>query len=622
MSDRFQAARGPHSGRPLERRVRGPATLLVGSALAGVFLTAASGAALLSGMRPPLEEELAKRSVAACRAAASELQVDANVSDGPEVRRHLAGLEREPSARLDGALVEMGGEKLAEWRRDPATAFPPEVGAPQPSGAITRAFVELAGRREALVSCPVEAIRPGGPDPAADGRLWMLVDTAEISGTVRRGSLGALGLVCVAIFFAVGLQLAIALRVVRRLDDNVRQLRDTQGRLIQSDKLAAVGTLSAGVAHEINNPLAYVIANMDHVHRELAGPELPSDPEDLADLRAALAEARQGAERVRVIVRDLKAMARGDEETVAPLDVAVVAESSLNIAMNEIKHRARLVRELSEVARVDANEVRLGQVILNLLVNAAHAIPEGARDRNEIRLVTRMWPDGRVAVEVRDTGSGIPKENMDKLFDPFFTTKAVGVGTGLGLWICHNIVGSMGGEIAIESEVGRGTVVRVLLPPSQQADEDFEAPEEPGAEPGGSILVVDDEVMVGRSIERLLGTSHQVVSTTRAAEALRWLSQGKRFDVILCDVMMPEMTGIEFYNELGRSHREMRDRVVFITGGAFTPGAAEFIRLSRNVRVDKPFDEGKLRAAISDILRRDGDRVARDAPESKLVAGS
>jgi CheY-like chemotaxis protein/two-component sensor histidine kinase len=400
----------------------------------------------------------------------------------------------------------------------------------------------------------------------------------------------------------------------------MRQLRETRGRLVKADKLAALGTLSAGVAHEINNPLSYVVANLEYLARGLGGPK-PPGPDEVVDFREALAEARQGAERVRVIVRDLKALARGDEDKVAPLDVRRVAESSINIAMNEIKHRARLVRDFDEVAPVDANDVRLGQVFLNLLLNAVHAIPEGRIDANQIRVATRPWPDGRVAVEVRDTGAGIAAENLPRLFDPFFTTKPVGQGTGLGLWVCHGIVTSLGGEIFVESEVGKGTAVRVLLPPSKGASATDASPS-PAEESRGRILVVDDEILVGRSIERLLGLQHDVVAVARASEALRRIDEGERFDAILCDVMIPEMTGIELLEELRRRHPELAERVVFITGSAFTPGTAERLQRIPNVRLDKPFDRARLQAALGAILRRRVEPPPLDQPADRprLVA--
>jgi signal transduction histidine kinase len=183
-----------------------------------------------------------------------------------------------------------------------------------------------------------------------------------------------------------------------------------------------------------------------------------------------LREAREGAERVRHIVRDLKVFSRGDTEERTAVDPRRVMDSCANMARGEIRHRARLVKRYAETPRVSANEARLGQVLLNLLVNATHAIPEGAPDENEIRVATGVDAEGRVMMEVEDTGSGIPDDVKAHIFEPFFTTKTGGAGTGLGLSICQSIVTALGGEITVESEVGRGTTFRVFLPPASMSD--------------------------------------------------------------------------------------------------------------------------------------------------------
>ncbi|NPC86787.1 PAS domain S-box protein, partial [Pyxidicoccus fallax] len=242
-----------------------------------------------------------------------------------------------------------------------------------------------------------------------------------------------------------------------------------QARLMLAQRMASVGTLAAGVAHEINNPLAYLTANLAFAREALdtlraQGTLGPRQAGALADAQSALAEAQQGADRVRTIVRDLKTFSRVDLADNTDVDVRQVLESTLNLATTEIRHRARLVKQFADVPRVRANESRLGQVFLNLLVNAAQAIPAGTPERHEIHVATRVGTGGRVVVEVADTGSGIAAENLPHLFDPFFTTKEPGEGTGLGLSICHSLVAALGGEIHVESEPGKGSTFRVLLP--------------------------------------------------------------------------------------------------------------------------------------------------------------
>jgi len=263
-------------------------------------------------------------------------------------------------------------------------------------------------------------------------------------------------------------------RVVTFLDIAERKraeeaLRKSQAQLRMADRLATVGTLSAGVAHEINNPLAYTLANLSYLRDALARlPEsLPGI--DVQELRSSVAEACEGAERVRRIVKDMKTLSRVDDDRVGPVDVEAALDASANMAVHEIRHRAQLVKDYGGVPLVRGNEGRLVQVFLNLLVNAAQSIAGNAPERNEVRVATCVDPQGRVAVEISDTGVGIPEEILPRIFDPFFTTKPVGVGTGLGLSICHSLIATMGGEIEVASKVGVGTRFLVLLPPAGSA---------------------------------------------------------------------------------------------------------------------------------------------------------
>jgi two-component system, NtrC family, sensor kinase len=235
-------------------------------------------------------------------------------------------------------------------------------------------------------------------------------------------------------------------------------------QLLISDRMASVGTLAAGVAHEINNPLAVVLTSLDFVARQL--PELQRRTPCPSNFVEAISDARECAIRAGRIVQDLKVFSRSpDEEPRHAVDLRQVLESSARMARTVMRRRARLVIEHRAVPPVWACEARLGQVFLNLLVNAAQAIPEGHADRHEVRLVTNVSSDeAMVAAEVRDTGSGMEPAVVRKLFTPFFTTKPVGEGTGLGLSICHRIVTGFGGTIEVESKVGEGSIFRVLLP--------------------------------------------------------------------------------------------------------------------------------------------------------------
>ncbi len=291
-------------------------------------------------------------------------------------------------------------------------------------------------------------------------RRGEIVEQVETVGVRKDGRALNLALVASPIRDAAGGVSGIAL-----VGRDVTERKQLEARLLVSERMASVGTLAAGVAHEINNPLAYVSANLDFVIGELREMGTSVRRKRIEELIEALTEARQGADRVRNVIGDLKTFSRPEEDASTPSDVRHVVESTVNLAWNEIHDRARLVKDFGEVPPVQASESRLGQVLLNLIVNAAQSIPEGQAERNLIRIVTRMGAGGRVAIEVRDTGCGIPNEIRGRIFDPFFTTKPIGIGTGLGLSVCHSIVTLLGGEIEFESEPGHGSVFRVLLPP-------------------------------------------------------------------------------------------------------------------------------------------------------------
>ncbi|MEO7331544.1 MAG: ATP-binding protein [Minicystis sp.] len=394
---------------------------------------------------------------------------------------------------------------------------------------------------------------------------------------------------------------------------DLTERKHIQAKILQTDRLVALGTLAAGVAHEINNPLTYVLANLELVSGALRSRadeyrELRSVPgEDVAttldNLVTALRVAHDGADRVRKIVRDLTTFARAGEDRRVPLDLRSVLEPMINLTWNEIRHRARLVRDFRQVPLIDAPEARIGQVFLNLLLNAAQAIPDGDAESHEIGITTYTDAAGRAVVEVRDTGAGIPPELMGRIFEPFFTTKPPGMGTGLGLSICHGAVTALGGEIAVESELGRGSMFRVAIPPA-----DLEGRRSPSVHQPPLIevadvrvLVVDDEPLVGETLRRML-RGNEVEVVTRGREALALVLDGRRFDVILCDLMMPVMTGMDLHAELSIMAPEQAARMIFMTGAAFTSRSQAFLDDIKNPRLDKPINAKVLRAAVHEMV--------------------
>jgi signal transduction histidine kinase len=403
-----------------------------------------------------------------------------------------------------------------------------------------------------------------------------------------------------------------------RTNEALSQLEATQEQLVMADRRISIGRLAAGVAHEINNPLTFLSGNLEFISTEI--PELqrqldagaPADREALArrmaELAGAVADSQQGAQRVLHIVRGLKTFSRDDEDQRRRLELQEPVQAAIEMANHELRHRARLVCRLGAAPPVFANEVRLSQVALNLLINAAQAIPEGCGDQHEVTVTIGTAPDGGALLEVKDTGEGMTPEVLGRIFDPFFTTKPVGVGSGLGLPISRNIVARFGGQITVESAPGRGSTFRVWLPaapaltPPPASLPAAPRPGETAAAAGPAaalrVLVVDDEPLVGRLVARALQRDAQVVTTTSAQQALELILRGEPFDRIVCDLMMPGMSGPELHAELARRAPQLVSRLIFMTGGAFTEGARAFAETWRGPILDKPLDHQALRSLI------------------------
>jgi PAS domain S-box-containing protein len=404
---------------------------------------------------------------------------------------------------------------------------------------------------------------------------------------------------------------------IRRVQSGVAQLIDFEGkpsRLVVlrdvteqhrmreqaaiSDRLASIGALAAGVAHEINNPLAYVRLSAELAAREISA--LASDASTTV-LRDAMDRILEGTDRVLAITRDLRMFARSHDDGLEDVDVPALLDATIAIAERTISAKARVVRAYRPTPHAKGSRGRLGQVFLNLLINAADAIPEGAPADHTIRVETSTDATGRAVVEVTDDGCGIPAESAPRIFDPFFTTKPVGVGTGLGLSICHHVVTSIGGEIGFLSSPGR-TTFRVALPSSVAAENN--APAAPRQSPSlvrrmrARVLVVDDEPALLATITRLLSEHHDVVTALAASEALAILRDDRRFDVVITDVLMPNVSGIDFYEAVRAAYPGFEGRLVFITACASDPRTQQFLADVPNRSIEKPFRLSDLLAAI------------------------
>ncbi len=401
-------------------------------------------------------------------------------------------------------------------------------------------------------------------------------------------------------------------------------------RLEEAEHLASLGRVAAAVGHEINNPLAFVVLNLDQSLAQLralgeltaeigataaaaaaavntgrgdviAGADAVSGR--LAGVVSMLETSQGGLERIRRTVGNLQRLSRPDDEERGPVDIAKVLDQSIAMAWNQIRHRARFVTNLDPIPMIKGNAGALEQVFLNLLVNAVQAIPEGNAEGNEIRVTTQSSAN-EIMVEIRDSGTGIAPDLQERIFEPFFTTKPAGVGTGLGLFISRQTVTDHGGRVEIESQVDKGTALRVFLPWSD-VDAASRAPSQSltgarATEPArrGRVLVIDDEPAIGAAIRAALREEHEVVVAHRAADALARLVDGESFDLLLCDLVMPDVGGPEVYATVAEKWPHLTERLVFMTGGAFTAATGDFVDRVRPFVFPKPFRLDELRHLV------------------------
>ncbi len=485
----------------------------------------------------------------------------------------------------------------------------------------TGTIIECNAGAAKLLQVPVEELSETAPSwlqvtPEGGARLgWgALLDELSEGRTVRGKAI-----------LREGQEVSIELRATTRnlngtlcafvLCHDIGADLEAQRARATQERLATVGSLAAGVAHEINNPLAYVIANVQYAldnitqwqHREQ---DLTPDPDRerrRAQLKEALYEANEGARRVQRIVADLKTLARQGEDRVEPIDVENTLHWAIGVTMAEIRHRARLVKNFDTIAQVKGDEARLGQVFVNILLNAAQAIEPGHAHENEI-IINTYLRDGRVLIEVLDTGNGIPEENLTRIFDPFFTTKPRGVGTGLGLSICHEIIASMRGRLTAATRSPRGAKFMVDLPAMPIVDgEVARVPRQKSNPPpaqSARILIIDDEPLAAKALGRIL-REHRVELADHAPTGLK-LALEKRFDVIFCDLMMPDLTGMAVHDAVVETQPDTAERMVFVTGGTFTEEARSFAARHAGRCLFKPFDTTLVKGAVERIMADKG----------------
>jgi signal transduction histidine kinase/CheY-like chemotaxis protein len=385
------------------------------------------------------------------------------------------------------------------------------------------------------------------------------------------------------------------------------ELKQTQSRLIHAGKLAAVGQLASGVAHEINNPamslevaVAILKRACDDVHvRSRDDPRLGLAAllGQIDMLRSALDDAREAVQRIRSLTGDLRTFARADHERKELVALDEVARVCCRLAAPMVRPRAELLLNLAPVPLVLGNRGRLGQVVTNLLLNAAQALPDTPDPRQVVAVSTRtVGKDVLLAVE--DSGPGVPADLRDRIFEPFFTTKPEGVGTGLGLALVAEIVAAHDGRIEVTSSNHGGAGFLVSFPSARGELAPPSGPHETPSSARARILLIDDEPSIVRLLMVLLAGSCTVVSATSGAEAIALLERDRAFDVVLCDLHMPGVDGIAVYEAVERMEPSLLVRFVFTTGGAVTARSRAFLDRVRPRVLAKPFPVEELFALL------------------------
>ncbi|MCK5798735.1 MAG: response regulator [Deltaproteobacteria bacterium] len=528
-----------------------------------------------------------------------------------------------------------------------------------------------------LAAVPIVALALLGPRVGAYwlviiwldlGALALAQETLSVIAAPMNGSQIAAGFFG-HLFFVGVIYLLMAIYVIQReqaaeerrlseaalhASEMARKESEIEAQLMRSHRMAELGTLAAGVAHEINNPLSYIQGNISYLQQ--VGLSMPE-----AELEILLDDVQHGAERIARIVQDIGTFSRVEPEAgEVSADVIEALEASVRLVENRLSHSAEVARDFDpDLPQVRADASRLQQVFVNVLTNAIQAL-EGAQGegthvgvegdasvsrRGMIELRAQRVGADRVRVTIRDDGPGIPKAIQGRVLEPFFTTKAVGEGTGLGLSICFGIVTKFGGTLTIDSDEGAGTGVAIDLPAASGGDESTSEAAQArevsaqgtgvaadteettlraigrttrgiegasrsasgevrqGGDPSAlrrlRILVVDDEPAEGAVLTRLLH-QHEVTAVQGGQEALTLLAGGLSVDVLLCDLMMPDMSGMALHERLAVSHPSLADRMVFITGGAFSEEAQAFVDAVENPCLEKPLEMAALEAALAE----------------------
>lgn len=390
-------------------------------------------------------------------------------------------------------------------------------------------------------------------------------------------------------------------RLILSIINDVTDRQQMYNKMVLSDKLATVGTLTAGIIHEINNPMTFVATNLHYINDQLKMLNL-NDTNQVTQfmllLDEVINESILGASKIQEIIQELKGFSRIGHDEITPVYIHEILNFAIHMANPQYKLTATIETHYApNVPLLLLERNKLHQVFLNLIMNAAQAF-EASQKKDNLISITTTVKDNHIQIEFMDTGKGISPDIINKIFDPFFTTKPVGIGTGLGLSISQDIINQMGGEITVRSEINQGTTftIRLLMKVKLESPKDqinISLPT-PKTQVRKSILIVDDDPVTLNILERILGKYHEIVTVNSSLEALKILSQKNKFDLVITDIHMPDVSGIDLYKFILNNHPGLERNMIFMSGGVMNETTNDFIIQTKNDLLLKPFTPEQL----------------------------
>jgi CheY-like chemotaxis protein len=390
-----------------------------------------------------------------------------------------------------------------------------------------------------------------------------------------------------------------------------------------ADRARAIAQLASGVAHEINNPAAYVLTNLEHLRDSLHPFNKPPDRSQWEETLRVIEESIEGVRRITGVVEQLQAFLQTGNEDLQAVDLNETVRSVAGIASPTLRARARVELELEELPLIACYRYSMAQVLLQLLLNAAQACDEEEREHNMVRITTRATSSG-IEICISDTGCGIKSADASRIFEPFFTTKPLTENSGLGLAVSRATVESLGGKISFVTREGMGTTFRVILPigepPAEESRSSDVLPIAPTVRP--RVLLIEDEPGIRRALTRVLRPHTDVITAKRGDEAIQKLAKGLDIEVIVCDLLLPGATGMDVHAYIERHRPELLRRLLFVTGGATSPKTRDFAHKHRDALLLKPIDARRLQLVIDSVAGGTSVRRALRATEPEPTSHS